>query len=189
MAGNAQDFTKSSVEILLQLIKKDNPKAAALTPDYVTFGIPTVAVDESVRNSKITVSAVVDSGYSGSVVMEYDRVDIATVPGERPVTFPIGNAIMLADLIAEINAAYDINLQEGDYVDVELAPFTGEVPNETQNVQLAVVSDNSCFIGSLTIIVASEDIDLASIITNTVMNGLTYLPTDHTPPEEEPEVA
>lgn len=178
----AQDFTKSSVDILLQLIKKDNPKAAPLTPEVVTFGLPTVATET--RNSKITISAVKDSGYSGAVTMEYDRVNIGSVPGERSTTFPIGNAIKLSDLIPEINAAYDINLQEGDYTDVDLAPFTGEVPNETQNVQLVVVSDNPCFIGSLVIIVASEDLDLASIITNTVMNGLTYAPTDHTPPPE-----
>lgn len=176
----AQDFTKLPVEICLELIKQTNVTASALTTAMLTYGLPTVDTGE--RNSIVTITAVPGSGYKGSVDMHYNRVDIATVPGVRSKTFPVGDATKLSDLIPEINLAYAINLGPEDYDDVDFVAFPGIEPNETQDVPLSVNIDSLVFIGTLTIKVASEDIMLSSVIVNNVMNGLTYEPTPETPP-------
>ncbi len=171
----AQDFTKTPEEICLEMIKQTNSTASALTTGMLTYGLPTV--DTGDRNSIVTVTALAGSGYKGSVNMHYNRVDIATIPGSRSKTFPIGDATKLSDFIPEINEAYAINLSPEDYTDVDLVEFPGVNPNETQNVALVINPDSLCFIGTLTIIVMSDDILLSSVILNNVMNGLTYEPT------------
>jgi hypothetical protein len=166
------DFTKLPQQIVIDLINNDN--STALTPDLLTFGLPTAATgDNPTRNTELSLTAKAGSGYKGSVTVKYNRVDLSTVPGARSVVFPKGDATKIADLIPEINAAYQLNLQPEDFVDGDLPAFAGQ-PNEQHDFQLAAGADSLCFINSVTLTVHADDIDLASVITTQELNGLVY---------------
>lgn len=166
------DFTKLPAEIVLDQINNDN--SSSLTTAQVSFGIPTAATGTSpVRDTDLTVSAVPNQGYTGDVIVHYNRVDMATIPGTRSTTFPKGTATKISDLIPQINAAYQLNLQPEDYKDADLPTFSG-APNEKHDFQLSAGEDSLCFKNSVTLTVHADDIPLASVITNQTLNGLVY---------------
>jgi hypothetical protein len=166
------DFTKAPEQILLDQINNDN--TSALTLAQVSFGLPTTTTGGSpARDTQVTVSSITGEGYSGSVVVEYNRVNISTVPGVRSTIFPKGSAVNISDLIPQINAAYQINLTTADYTDAPLPTFTG-TPNEEHDFQLVISSDSLPFENSLTLTVKSNDIPLSSVITSATLNGLVY---------------
>lgn len=169
------DFTKLPQQIIVDRINNDNAvNGAALTPALLDFGLPTAAGGASpARNTDLTLTAKSGSGYSGSVTVHYNRVDLSTVPGTRSTTFPKGDAVKVSDMISEINAAYGINLQSGDYVDGNLPTFTG-TPNEEYEFQLTADADALCWFGSVMLTVKSEDIALSSVITEQTLGGLVY---------------
>lgn len=171
----ATDFTKLPKQIIVDLINSDN-SGAAMTTELLDFGLPTAATGQSpARNTELTVTAHAGSGYTGNVVLKYNRVDFAVVPGTRSNEFPVGNATNVSDLIPEINARFGINLQAGDYVDAALPPFHGQ-PNEKLDVLIAAHSDALVWLGTLTIKIHANDIPLNTVITNNTLNGLTWVP-------------
>lgn len=171
----ASDFTKVSAEILVDLINEDNP-GHGFTTGILQFGLPVAPAGGSpARNTELVVSAAADSGYSGSVTVLYNRVDMAEIPGLNNKIFPAGNAVNVSDLIPEINARYHINLQPSDYVDAALPPFTGE-PNEDLNFQVTANSDSLVWFGNVILTITANDIPLNTVITTTTLNGLNYVP-------------
>lgn len=165
----ANDFSKVSKQVLIDQINTDN--STSLTDALISFGLPTAAQEGSAKNTELTVSAVPGSGYTGSVVVEYNRVSLADFVGSKVLDFQKGDADNLSDLIPEINALLGTNLQPDDYVDVALPTFTG-TPNEEHDVQLAAAADSLAYLNSITITVKGADIPLSSVITTTVLNGL-----------------
>lgn len=170
MATN-RDFTKADVQILLDQINADN--SSSLTTSLVTFGA--VAVDSGgVRNSNITVSANVGSGYTGNVQLKYDRVDLATIPGSRSTEFQVGAATHVSDLIAQVNAAYQLNMTAADFVDASIPAFPGVAPHEKQTINLVASATSLIFHGTLVLTIDANDMPLSNAITTTTLNGLTY---------------
>lgn len=167
----ATDFTKSANEILIDLINTTN--STALVPASVTFGpvAPTVSGN---KNTGVKITAVNGSGYKGERDLTYDRVDIATVPGSRSTTFQKGDALKISDLIPEINTAYGLNLTADDYVDADLPVFAGTDPAEVHTVNLVAKAGSYIFTGTLELTVDGNDVDLATIITITELDGLHY---------------
>ncbi len=171
MATN-RDFTKPDLQILLDQINEDN--TSSLTTSLVTFGA--VAVDGGgIRNSNITATSTIGSGYSGNVAFKYDRVDLATIPGARSTTFQAGDATHISDLIEEINTAYQLNLTVADFVDVVIPAFPGDAPHETQQITLTASATSLIYRGALVLTVDANDIPLSSVITTTTLNGLYYV--------------
>jgi hypothetical protein len=169
------DFTKLPKDILVARINNDNVvNNAALTSAMLTFGLPTAATGgTATRNTDLSLTAVAGSGYTGSVTVHYNRVDLSTVPGSRSTVFPLGSASKISDLIPTINAAYVINMQPEDYVDGPLPTFTGQ-PNETHDFSLTANADSFVWINTLTLTVHGNDVPLSSVVTNQTLNGLTY---------------
>ena len=165
------DFTQLPPQILIQLINFDN--GTSLTPDAVTFGLP--AVSGGVRNTKLTVTAAPGSFYTGSVDILYNRVDLATVPGVRSTVFTVATATKISDLIPQINAAYQLNLQPEDFIDGPLPAFTNNIPNEQKSFDLIAGPNSLIYVGRATLSISRGLIDLSTIITNLVLNGLTYV--------------
>lgn len=168
----ATDFTKSDVQIIVDLINERNP-GLALATDLVTFGLPTLNATDS-RNTKVTVTAVDGSGYKNFKDLLYNRVDMSVIPGARSIEFPKGDAVRISNLIPEINAAFGLNLTTNDYVDADLPLFTGE-PNEKLDFQLAANADSLIYIGSMILKIIAEDLDLAVVIANPILDGLVYV--------------
>ena len=173
MADIVSDFTKDPKQIVLDLINNDN--TSSLTLDLLDFGLPTVTTGASpARDTTLTLTAKTGSGYTGSQTVLYNRVDLATIPGARSTVFQKGDATQISQLIPEINTAYSINLTAADYVDGALPTFTG-APNEQHDFQVVASEDSYVYKNSVTLTVKADDIPLSSVITNTTLNGLTYV--------------
>lgn len=171
----ASDYTKAPAQIVIDLINNDN--STSLTSSLIQLGLPTAATGGSpVRNTELEISAKAGSGYKGSVVVQYNRLQIQDFV--KPATFPsglqlpVGDAVNYSDLIPEINTALGINLTAADYVDGAIGAWAG-TPNETKSITITMNSDSLVYLGSLTLTLTSEDIDLSTVITNLVLNGLT----------------
>lgn len=172
------DLTKIPKQVMLDLINADN--GSALTDALLDFGLPTAATGQTpARNTELTVTAKAGSGYTGSVVVTYNRLNLNTgilVPSGKDATFVKGDAVKISDIVPELNALLNINLTADDYVDGDLPSFVGGIPNETLDVSVVAKADSLCYIGSLVFHMKSEEIELSSVITVTQLNGLTYVP-------------
>lgn len=174
------DFTKSDVQIIIDLLNAKVPNLS-LTPELVTFGLPTVNSTNE-RNTKVTITAVPGSGYKNFKDLEYNRVDYAVIPGARSIEFPKGDAVKVAELIPEINARFGLNISENDFVDADLPEFVG-LPNEKLDFVLTANADSLVYRGSVTLKIVAEDLDLAVLISDPVLDGLEYVQ----PAEPEPD--
>jgi hypothetical protein len=174
MASWQLDFTKAPNQILLDQINHDNN--SALTLSLIQFGIPTAATGTNPNpNTSISVTAQSGSGYSGSVVVNYNRVDLSTIPGSRNTIYSLGNAVNISDLVPEVNTAYAINLTSVDFTDGPLPTFVGTA-NEEHSFQIAATADSVPYQGVMTLTVKANDIPLSTVITTTSLTGLTYVP-------------
>lgn len=183
MALHVSDFSKAAKDIVVDLINHDNVDAN-LTPELLDFGLPTLATGETPpANTDLEVTAAEGSGYVGSVVVQYNRLQLQDFVGARGIDgglrLPVGDATRFAALIPEINVALGINLTEDDYVDGDIGEWEG-VPNETKEINIVVNADSLVFLGSLTLTLTAEDIPLNSVITSVLLSGLNL-------PVAEPE--
>jgi hypothetical protein len=182
MADIVTNFTEASEQIVIDLINNDN--SSALTEALITFGLPTTTTGTSpARNTQVTITAVAGSGYTGSVTVQYNRVDLSTLPTintSAQTVFSLGDAVNISDLIDEINTAFGINLsnantQNPDFVDGPLPTFTGGIANEEHPFNVVADENSLVWINQMTLTVQANDIALSTVVTNLVLNGLTYL--------------
>lgn len=175
------NLTLAPEQIILDMIKAEpgqNAKAQNLTTSLITFGLPTAATGEGAdRNTELGVTAAEGSGYTGDVVIRYNRLTFDQVVGNKDKDFLIGDATKIADLVDEINARYKINLTPADFVDGDLPTFTGDA-GESHEFTLTANANSLIFIGSVTLLLRGEDVPLDTVITTTSMSGLT-------PPEDD----
>lgn len=172
MPAHVSDFSKTPKQIVLDLINADN--GSSLTDVLVSLGLPTVATGETpLRNTELTVFAEAGSGYSGSQVMQYDRLAVSGFPGASALTLPVGDAVNYSDLIPEINVALGINLTADDYIDGAIGAWAGTA-NETKSITITMNPDSLVFLGSLVLTLEANDIPLSSVITTTTLSGLNY---------------
>ena len=168
------DFTKAPNQVLLDQINHDN--SSALTLALISFGLPTAATGTNPNpNTSITVTAQSGSGYTGNVVVNYNRVDLSTIPGTRNTVYTKGTAVNISDLVPQVNTAYAINLTSDDYTDGPLPTFTG-APNEEHPFQIAATANSVVYQGVMSLTVKANDIALSSVITTTALTGLVYVP-------------
>lgn len=177
--SHVSDFTQPSNKIVLDLINDDNN--TSLTVGTVTLEVKPEVIPEF-RNTTVEISAIPGSGYTGSMTLEYNRLDIQDfVDLYEPAGFEIvqGEAVTVADLMPEINQAMAINLVEDiDFFDQLFAEWVGE-PNETQLVNVPMIADSLVYIGTLSFTLKANIIPLANVITVTILDGLNLpLPED-----------
>lgn len=185
MAKHISDFSKLPQEIVFDLINEQN--GTTLNNTLVELGLPTVTTTAGAPyNTDMTVSALEGSGYSGQVILGYNRLDVQGFMFGVTLELPVGNAVKFSDLMAEINLKMRTNITADDYVDGDIVESAGEwegLPNETKQITIQMNPDSPVFIGSLTLTLAAEDIPLAQVITKPIMEGLNY---PAPPPVEEP---
>ncbi len=166
-----RDFTKAPEQILIDQINEDN--TTTFTPALLEFGVP--ATDAGAKNTKVVITAAVGSGYTGTRDIFYNRVDLATVPGARSTIFQVGNADQLSELVPEINTAYGINLTTDDFTEAAIPAFPGQMPHETQTIDLVAKATSLIWRGQVTLTLNANDIALSAAIPTNELNGLTYV--------------
>lgn len=176
MTGIVSDFSKTPSEIILDLINQVN--SSNLTDALVTLGIPTVTTTSGATwNTDLTVTSKTGSGYSGSVVVNYNRLDVQGFLFGNALSIPLGDKLKLSDCIPEINAALHVNITADDYIDATITDTAGAwegTPNETKTIVMQMNPDSLVFIGTLTFTIHSNDIPLGSVITTPTLTGLNY---------------
>lgn len=129
--------------LLMELINRTN--GTAFLPGQLTFGSPTPLTGENeVRNTAVVATPAVPTLLLGSVTLRYDRLDLAQLALDRDTAFERGEALMVSDLLPQINARYGVALTPADIVDAPLAP-AGAEPVEVvlQAVQASLVWQGS----------------------------------------------
>ncbi len=167
----ASDFSKASNQIVIDLINEANSTPLAL--NVVDLGLPTANGEGAARNTSVTVTAKVGSGYKDAVTVTYNRLQISGFTEEQ-ITLPVGDAVNISDLIPELNSALGVNLQPGEFTDGPIPAFQGGVANETVDVEIVISADSLAYLGSITIKVKADDISLQDIVTVTELDGLEY---------------
>src|SRR5690554_5303691 len=133
------DLTKAPVEIILDLINKDND--LNLTTQQVELVDPTPLEDDpDGLNTSLSVVAIAGSGYKGFQIVRYNRIDISTVPTiagwEARIQRDEGMD-SIHSILSVLNLIYEINLVPEDVEDAEIPPFTGEL-NESIEVDVVI---------------------------------------------------
>lgn len=165
---HVSDFSKSEQQILLDLVNYANGTAFTLNLVDITFSQGTAG------NAQVSVTAKAGSGYAGSVITDYRRLDIADF---ADIYYPEGivlaqsEGMLLSDYLPEINFAMGTALSPSIVIDVELGPWAGE-PNETKSIQLAINSSSLVYYGQVPVLIDGNDIPLDTVINNTILNGL-----------------
>lgn len=177
MANHVSDFKKAPEEIIFDLINFDNP-GKTINSTVTQLGVPVAATGANPpANTTLEVSAVAESGYSGAVTVNYNRLAFDGFIPAAGLTdglkIPVGDATKFADLISEANTALGINITDADYVDGDIGDWEG-TPNETKAIQIPAAADSLVFLESLSITLQAEDIPLDQVITVTTLSGLNY---------------
>lgn len=165
------DFTQAAALVVLALVNEDN--SSFFTPE--TVSVERSATAPVTKNSVALLTALPGSGYSGTQEVEYDRLAIS---GFVDLYFPdgltlqLGNATTLIDLLPEVNTALGTALVEGLDVEDEAIPAWEGIPNETKEVDFAILASSLVYTGTLTFTLDGNDIPLSSVITTTVLSGL-----------------
>lgn len=177
MPNHVSDFTKLPKAIVFDLIAFDNP-SKPINATVVDLGVATIATGASPpANTELEVTSKAGSGYTGAVVVHYNRLAIqgfiaaAGIVGD--LILPVGDAVKYADLLPEINTALGIQIPLEDIVDGDIGTWAG-TPNETKVIQIHTNADSYVYTGTLTLTVMAEDIALDQVITVTTLSGLNY---------------
>lgn len=164
------NLTQTPKQILVSLINQDN--GTALSEEMLVFGTP--ATHSGAKNTSIVATAAPDMGYTGSVTFNYNRLNIANIPGTRSKVFSQGTNVNISDLIPLINSRYQINLTANDFTQALLPTFTLQTPNQLLDFVLTIKSTSLIYYGSVTLQLRRADINLNTIITNTNLPDLTF---------------
>jgi len=82
--------------------------------------------------------------------------------------------LKLSDAVADFNVKFATDLTAGrDYTDRDLEEFTG-APGEEREELVTILATSEKYIGTVLLTIKSATVDLAAVIVNNVLPGLTY---------------
>lgn len=171
----------SGAQLIFQMVNRANPslKLGPLSASNVTMGAATpLNGDLTGKNSKITLTAIPGSGYSGSCTLTFNRLDINQAfiqLGIPALSFQNNSYGTSTDFIDYLNAAHGLNLQASDIVE-EVLPAADTVGNISYTLKM----DPSClcFTGQLPLTITPKSIQLFKAMVGQVLNG--FIPPDTT---------
>lgn len=172
MSQHISDFTKSPVDIVVDLINHDNP-GANLTADMFTLGLPTVSSggEAEGRNTDLTITGVQEAGVVGSTTVYYNRLNLSEFITDSEYVIPLESKTTVADLILHLNADLGVNITPSDFVEADLPEFMG-TPGEERDVTIVFNPDSLVWVGNVTVTVRGEDVNINTLISNVRLNGL-----------------
>lgn len=169
------DLTQTGKTLIFALINTANPSLVngAIDDSNVTLSAPAVLTsDASGKNTKLTLTAKADQGYTGTADVTYNRLDLQAV---ADIKVPGGLSLVDAsyatgaDLIAAINTALGTALVAGDFTNASTA-ISGSYP---RTATLTAVTTSLVFVGSLAVTITEPQVALADALTTTDLDGLT----------------
>lgn len=162
------DLSKSSINQVLDLINANNGNAG-LTLNDIQFGTPVVSVGE--KDTELSVSSKPNSGYNGSVLVEYNRLPLSgfEMYGLPELTIPVNGT--LDDVLSGFNTLYDTALDYEDIpndLDVTSVDYIGAL------ITIPAKATSLAYKGSIDVLVKWPSTLLDTVITVEVLGGLEY---------------
>ena len=169
----AYDLTKPAEEIVVALINNDN--GTTLKPGAFTFGQPKELTTPG-HNSQVKISAAPRSGYSGSKLITYNRINLADVPDGQSTDFDLTTATRVADIIPTFNERFGVYLRQGDYIDGPLPVSTDLIPNEELSFDVVADQQSLIYYNQVSLRIKRDGVSLKKLIRKVVLSGLQYTP-------------
>lgn len=170
------DLSKTGPALVFGLINAANPStfpAGPASATNVTLGVPSALTgDPSGQNTKLTVTAIANQGYTGSQDITYNRLDftaVLNVKTSNNLSIVDQSFATIADVIAYLNSTYNLNIQATDTSN-ETAAISGAYPKSAEIIADAA---SLTYIGNVTFTITQPQVALSSAIANTSMDGLT----------------
>lgn len=139
------DITKTPEQILMDKFNAIN--ALNLSVDDWVFGEPQSSVTVG-YNTEVTLSPKVTTQWFASFKMYYNRMNIASILDNDLVSVPRGAAVMLSDVITDLNTLYGLNIQSEDYFDSTLVPINPADPDAEVPVTFSCKPGSFLFFGT-----------------------------------------
>jgi hypothetical protein len=168
------DLTKTPEQLVVDLINTDN--GTSFNPGQLVFGAPTLNPVNSRRNSKVRITAADKSYFTGSTIINYNRIDFDAITYGKSRVFQINTATQtkISDLIPAIDERFSLRLTPNDYIDGPI-PVIGNLPNEEDALDLVAAPQSLVFINKLTLQVERlGGLLLSSMFNSRILNGLNY---------------
>lgn len=165
------DLTKTSKALFYDLVNSANAALASnpLSDSNVTLSVPTDGTFGD-KNTQVTITAIAEEGYKGSVDVTYDRLDIGTLFSDASIT-PTVEGDGFADaaaLLSAINSQYGLNLSADDIQNDDLSAQT-----YPSTYTLTIAAGSLAYIGTVDVSLPGVQTDLNSAVTTTALDGLT----------------
>lgn len=155
------DFSKTGEELLTELFNAAN-STLNVPRSALTFGAAAVndGADSATRNTKLALSTVPGSGFSGGLTITYNRIDLGTLGqgGEYSIDLVDGD-LKISDLVARLNVTFKTGLRAGvDYTDANLPAIAQGSDDE---VVLTALALSKVYRGTLTLTVRNPAEDIS----------------------------
>lgn len=175
------ELLKTPQQIIVDRINAENN--SKLTVNQLLFDIPVAT--GGTPNTRVRVTAKPFSGIVGTVELNYNRIDLATIltpdrgkfylKQEAAEETSSGDYTKLSDIIGAINDLYQINLTNLDYIDVplvkpDLSQHQFKIVLEVQAAEEALIYYGT---GRITLAYRPDfyDTDLSKVITHPYLDG------------------
>lgn len=153
---------------LFELINLSN--GTNLVPGDVSVSVPIVwSAEDDFRNTEVTVTGVLDRGYTGAKKLYYRRPDLGLLfkDVDVSVVVPHVNASTV-DVLSSLNSQFpNLGLSVDD---VDLLPLLDNVEETT----ISATETNLFWCGTFTVRVRRELIDITSMFTMHTLDGFNY---------------
>lgn len=160
-----------SAEQLLALINDSN--GLSLTFDDIYFELPVALIpeeQEDLANTEILVKSKPNRKQEGDVTVRYDRIDLAQFETlADPHGIPVDTPVTHASLLAAFNEFYGSALE---LVDIDQ---TTELPDNLDQEEVVVLrasAESLAYRGEIELLIESDGLNLATVITNKELSGL-----------------
>lgn len=161
----ATDITKASNQQVFDLINAEN--STTFNSSQITLGTPTVNGDVSKnKNTALIVTALGGSGYTGSMSVYYNRLDIGDFALRLTPEISLDLVTTKAQMVSVFNTYYGCNIVDTEIVDVLTpTPTVDGIP-----YTITAASSNLVYYGSITLNVKLNTINISAVLPNRIVN-------------------
>lgn len=161
----ATDITKSSTNQVFDLINAEN--STTFNSGQISLGVPSVNGDVSKdKNTALIVTALGGSGYTGSLTVYYNRLDIGDFAIRKTPEISLDLVTTKAEMVSAFNTYYSCNITDTEIVDMLTpTPTIAGVP-----YTITATAANLVYYGSITLNVKLNTINLTSVLANRLVN-------------------
>jgi hypothetical protein len=179
------NLQKTAIVNFLDLINFDN--STSLTEAEVSIGVPAAWDDgnggvDNDRNSIVTLSAVADSGYAGTVDIRYYRLDVDTIATngaitlERTLTESSTVETALSALVTQLGVLPE-EVELTDELGAALTELPAIAEGQTATVYVTAATDSLTYSGTVAATLSpyvNPDQPMSETVTTTDASGFDY---------------